>query len=179
MVQLVIHELVLDGQINANGKNSDDTGNPCGAGGTVLIDADLMSGSGSIWTFGRRPRSCSSSRNVGAEAGGRVAIYADVLTGFDPVGQVLANGQALKDCSFNRIKSAGAGTIYVLSAASTYGDLIVDAEGEAGATVATTLLPVIGGGTVGTADPDASAPADLWIEPDDPSYLFRAGVEGA
>jgi hypothetical protein len=177
VVSVTAGELALDGEIRAYGRNSDDTGNPSGAGGTVVLDVGTLSGDGLILANGGRGRSCTSSRNVGSGGGGRVAIGAGLLSGFDPATQIRVYGGANKNCSWAYLKSAGAGTAYVLTPGGTYGDLYVGMYTEASATVATTLLPAVGTGVVGVTV-DAADPADLWIEPQDSETLFDLGLEG-
>jgi hypothetical protein len=178
VVSVTAGELALDGEIRAYGRNSDDTGNPSGAGGTVVLDVGTLSGDGLILANGGRGRSCTSSRNVGSGGGGRVAIGAGQLSGFDPAGQIRVYGGANKNCSWAYLKSAGAGTAYVLTSGGTYGDLYVGMYTEASSTVATTLLPAVGTGVVGAVTVDATDPADLWIEPQDSETLFDLGLEG-
>ncbi|MEO1086650.1 MAG: hypothetical protein AAFY88_20645, partial [Acidobacteriota bacterium] len=116
-----------------------------------------------------------------AGGGGRIAVRASDLLGFDPAIQLDASGGTDLDHTVGGHLDggrAGAGTVFFQTAASTYGDLRVDARETAGQVPDRTVLPSLGEHTVGVADVDVERPTDLWIEPQDPAARFDLGVEG-
>ncbi|MEM1182458.1 MAG: hypothetical protein AAGM22_29190, partial [Acidobacteriota bacterium] len=149
-----------------------------GAGGTVVLDVDELSGGGLIdVSGGDNPR--YNSRYAGVGGGGRVAITVDLLTGFDPETQVvLAGGLRSRDGTAN--VQAGAGTLFVKSPGDPYGHLTVH-QGPVYPTIPAGLtpLPTVGTGTVGVVEVDTDAPSNLWLEDVDPASLFAHGVTGA
>jgi len=154
--------VVLDGELRARG-SADKNGS--GAGGSVLILAGSLSGSGAIDARGEGPH-C-----VKAGGGGRVAVWAGDLTGFDVTARVDVTGGPASCTVFG-----GVGTIFVHGPSSTWGDLrLVHTRGGL---VDPTWLPSIERGTVGTAAADADDPANLWITPAEPEALFSVGVVG-
>jgi hypothetical protein len=103
----------------------------------------------------------------------------DDLSSWDAVAQVAAWAGKRWHTSTGEVQRVSApGTIYLSSLTSTYGDLLVEQEGDDGEPVAPTVLPTPGTGTVGVATVDASDPADLWIEPQDAAAYFDLGVTG-
>jgi hypothetical protein len=101
------------------------------------------------------------------------------LSGFDPATQVSAFGNARYNGLWTLLACAAPGTIYHRSASSSHGDLYVAHWSDCtGKPSRNTVLPAVGSGVVGAADPDAETPADLWIEPQDPNTLFDLGVVG-
>lgn len=169
-IDLTVGTLVLDGELRArgSGETSADASRAAGAGGSVLIDASVVQGSGRIDVSGGTTKSCCSSNRAGAGGGGRVGIFADQLVGFDPVAQVLARGGA-------RINNNGAmsingyaapGTVFVRADGATFGRLIVDSGQEANGNDRVgppTALPVLGGGSVSGLEP---AGLDAWLSAD-------------
>ncbi|MEO1368273.1 MAG: hypothetical protein AAFX50_13960, partial [Acidobacteriota bacterium] len=173
VVEITADDLVIDGEILTDGALGEDDYYG-GAGGSVLIDVDRLSGSGTVKARG-------ADGGNGAGGGGRIAVHAGELLGFDPALQLDASGGTDFDntagSGYGEGGRAGAGTIFIKTAASTYGDLRVDAK-ESSDVPGRTVLPSLGEHTVGTADVDADQPADLWIEPLDPAARFDLGVEG-
>jgi hypothetical protein len=178
VIELAVGDLILDGEILARGLG-DASNRAGGAGGSVLITATTLSGTGLIDVSGGSTLPCCTSHRTGSGGGGRVALYADELQGFDPVLQVRAHGGARRDTNGAANAYAGPGTILVTTAASTFGDLIVDQGDPGGLPVAQTPLPAVGSGIMGATAPDTEDPAALWIEPQDPGGLFALGVSGA
>ncbi|MCP4658595.1 MAG: hypothetical protein GY856_24560, partial [bacterium] len=177
LVALDVGSLDLDGEILARGVQGDDK--PGGAGGSVLITADTMSGVGSIdvsggdteyvWDF-------NATIYLGAGGGGRIAIHAktDLSDDFDVANvanRINAQG------GMNYPSSSGSGTLFVHGPDSIHGDLVVDYDRENLFPVPT-VLPSIGQGIVGVVTPDSMDETDLWIEPQDPATRFSLGVVG-
>ena len=86
---LTTGDLVLNGEIRARGEKKQATGytDSSGAGGSVLIAATTMSGTGLIDPSGGDYQSINYMASSGG--GGRVALYVDTITGFDPATQVV------------------------------------------------------------------------------------------
>jgi len=125
-------------------------------------------------------RSTYTDRNVGSGGGGRVALEVGSLIGFASTAQVSASGAPRYSGANWQVVGCGApGTVFVRDGSMTYGELRVEHSTTCAAKPSPdTVLPMIGSGVVGAAEPDAEAPADLWIEPEDPNTLFSLGVVG-
>ncbi len=170
VVRIDTGDLVLEGKIRARGIDSHCGWDPAGGGGSVILRVvGSLSGSGVVDVSG----GASDCSGDGAGGAGRVVVEAGTLNGFDPEAQVVARGGARQRNV--PINYAGAGTVYVKTSSSTYGDLIVDQGGAGGKPVALTPLPVLGAGTVGTVTEDGS---DAWITPSDGDPDFDLGVTG-
>ena len=146
--------LVLEGALLAKGL--DACANGAGAGGSVLVRADVVRGAGSIDASGGgiRPIDCNS--NTGAGGGGRVALYADSFDGFDPAAQVSAYG----GWTWSVAKFAAPGTIFSKLAAQSHGVLLIDAGQHNGVDRSgpATELPELGQGSSRTSRPRAPTP---------------------
>ncbi|MEM8963525.1 MAG: hypothetical protein AAGD38_18730, partial [Acidobacteriota bacterium] len=175
--------VVLQGELWAHGGTRDRRtyGNhhlaSGGAGGSIRIVAGTLSGAGLIDVRGGDYLSHHASQHAGVGGGGRVALEVDDLSAFDLTTQVEARGGRAWNNSDVVLKAAGPGTVYSLESTDVFGHLRVDG-GAPGVTVVTTPLPVLGSGTVGTIEVDATDAQDLWIEPQDGSALF-IGAPGA
>ncbi|MDA8016718.1 MAG: carboxypeptidase regulatory-like domain-containing protein, partial [Thermoanaerobaculia bacterium] len=170
-VEISAGELVLDGTVRANGYTG-GSGDRGGAGGTVVIATAQLSGSGLL-----------EARGAGAPAsgggGGRIALYADEISGFDPATQASVRGGEAGSGSFaSLLARGGAGTVFVRTQDSIYGDLYVDARETSGLPVGLTPLPVLGSWTIASVEADAHHPADAWVEPTAAGAVFDLGVEG-
>ena len=147
VIELIAGEVILEGEIRARGVNG-GSNRPAGAGGSVLIDATRFSGSGSIDASGGR--SDANGEPTGPGGGGRVALYADELVGFDPATQIAVRGGRRLNGS-NVSGYASPGTVFVHHGASQYGDLVIDngenADGNDRPS-ASTILPTLGSGNV-------------------------------
>ncbi len=184
VVVLNVGELALFGEIRAQGegKTSGGLSEAGGAGGSVLVLADLVRGTGLIDVSGGQYRpndSTVESQRAGSGGGGRVALYVDAFSGFDPVAQTRTRGGLLQNSGASTLGYASPGTVYVKLPSQTYGRLIVDQGGiVAGKPIANTPLPSIGAGVVGTVTADTLDPTALWIEPADPTAKLGLGVSG-
>jgi hypothetical protein len=162
VVVLNVGELVLNGEIRAQGEKRqyDGSSDSSGAGGSVLIVAQSLSGTGLIDASGADYRYWNYWGGSGG--GGRVALYVSTFTGFDPAAQVRVWGGTL----FNNatiVRYAGPGTVYVKQPSETYGRLIVDSGEEANGTDRTGLvtpLPLLGTGAVAGFEVSGS---DAWV----------------
>ena len=175
ILTLDVDTLVLEGSLLARGQTGSND-HTAGAGGSILVQATTVSGaglmdaSGGSTSYGGEP--------VGPGGGGRVALYADTLVGFDPATQIISRGGS-RTASGSTNGYAGAGTVYVSTASSLSGDLRVDQGGTFGRTTAQTPLPAVGSGLVGVTEIDGDDPQALWIEPQDPAARFALGVVGS
>ncbi len=113
--------LVLDGTISANGANGDDEG--AGAGGSILLDADSISGSGSLSANGGTTGSSRYSSGYSA-GGGRIAVLFDSGT----TGSMSFSAHSQNDYH----TKGGAGTVFIDDGTGS-GDLFVDNIGLNGA----------------------------------------------
>ncbi|HEX6199484.1 MAG TPA: Ig-like domain-containing protein, partial [Thermoanaerobaculia bacterium] len=178
VLEITAAGVTVNGALLARGLG-DASNRAGGAGGSVLITATTLSGTGLIDVSGGSTLPCCTTHRTGSGGGGRVALYVDQLQGFDPVLQVRAHGGARRDTNGVANGFAGPGTILVSTSTSTFGDLLVDQGDPAGQPVAQTPLPAVGTGLVGATFPDAEDPAAMWIEPQDPGARFALGVSGA
>jgi hypothetical protein len=116
LVRLSAGALILDGSIVADGGESVYLA--AGSGGGVRIDVGELSGAGRISAQGG---DSINYPNYGGGGGGRIAVYYDVST--LPLENIDASGGSNNGTVAER--QGGAGTIYLKSSASQYGDLIV------------------------------------------------------
>ncbi|MBZ0089136.1 MAG: hypothetical protein K8H90_02030, partial [Thermoanaerobaculia bacterium] len=118
------------------------------------------------------------SRWVGSGGGGRIALYVDDLTTFDPSTQARSWGGAVGNCdgTVSSYGAAGAGTVYVMTPEMTYGELHVDngldADGDPrpGPDVA---LPSLGSGDLSLVEEFGD---DAWVTGSQP---FRPRWQGS
>jgi protocatechuate 3,4-dioxygenase beta subunit len=172
VISLNVGQLVLDGQILARGERKQTTGHgeSSGAGGSLLITvAGMLSGTGLIDASGGDYQEASYYGASGG--GGRVALNVGTLSGFDPVTQVKAWGGTTFSGT-PALLYAGTGTVFVKTAADTYGRLIVDSGRESNgaervnAQTSTlpatplTSLPALGTGTVTAFQTQGT---DAWV----------------
>ncbi|MEM9596044.1 MAG: Ig-like domain-containing protein, partial [Acidobacteriota bacterium] len=153
--------LVVDGEILAlGGASGFNSSRAPGAGGSVQIHTGTLRGTGRISVSGRSSNTnLTTGAMVGASGGGRIAIWADVLDGFDPEAELRATGGRRDTAS----DYAGPGTMLVKTAADSYGRLYVDNREDSGSDrpSAPIPLPALGGGAVTTFTPDGT---DAWLE---------------
>ena len=180
--------VVLDGEVTARGETADAAADyarfyrsGAGAGGTVRVTAASLSGFGRVDVSGgdHQRHGNAGTGHGGQGGGGRVALYVDDLSAFDPAAQVRAVGGAKLRLDGTITSEAGAGTVLVFDSGATYGDLIVDQRSVGGYGIGATPLPAIGTGSIGAVTAEAASPADAWIEPADPATTFDVGVVGA
>ena len=169
-VHLTAPEMVLGGGITARGVGRAGEGGS-GAGGSIWLEAGTLAGRGVLDASGEDYHWCPAGpfRLEGAGAGGRIALDADALLGFDPVTQTRVEGGQENDCFDTLFGIAGAGTVYLRTAGDVYGSLRVDAGAARGnsaepdgLTPAATPLPVLGTGLVSATVAEG---ADLWVTP--------------
>ena len=110
LARIVAQTLALDGAIKADGGNGVFDGSG-GSGGSIRIDVGSLSGAGQITAIG------GTGVAGGGGGGGRIAIYYQTLSGFDP-------NRAAAFGGLNAI--GGAGTVYLQGPTREGGELIVD-----------------------------------------------------
>jgi hypothetical protein len=115
----------FNGNITANGVDgiySSDYHPGGGAGGSIWISANIATGTGEITANGGNGSQYMGSYRSGAGAGGRIALYFDTD---NFTGTTTAYGGAGCDNIYG-----GAGSIYRKSGSQTYGDLVIDNQGN-------------------------------------------------
>lgn len=184
-VRLSAPSVRLDGEIRAGGTkrgwtDGTEIHRTGGAGGTVVVTAQSLAGSGAIDVSGGDGEGCSRSLNsqgvwtwypAGPGGGGRVALLVSDLSSFDAIQRVDLLGGAYPACQTIPAQTAGSGTLYLHHAGSTFGELFV-----AGSSSLVTELPKLGAGVVGSVA--AGASGSLWITPADAATKFDLGVVG-
>jgi hypothetical protein len=127
--------LSLDGTVSSNAFSTGTYG--AGAGGSVWIDTQTLTGGGSITANG-----ANGSGGCGG-GGGRIAIY------YTSLGGTIASSLFTKVTAYGGCYTTtcgAAGTIYMKKNTQTYGDLIVDNNAKT-----TTVDTFIRGGTTSTS----------------------------
>ncbi len=161
VIDLTVGTLVLGGEIRALGLGARNR--PGGAGGTVLVDADTILGTGQIDASGGSTSAVFTNERVGAGGGGRIALYARDLTGFIPVAQTRVEGGVQTDTDGAVNRYAAPGTVYVFDKDdSAYGDLLIDAGQRNGQDRRgpVTRLPILGSGVVASLTAEGE---DAWL----------------
>ncbi|HSL82916.1 MAG TPA: Ig-like domain-containing protein, partial [Thermoanaerobaculia bacterium] len=120
-------ELFLDGTVLARGVGNVAGANEAsaGAGGAVYLNAGSLSGSGTVDASGGDQNRCSIAFGEGSGGGGRIAIHAGALVGFDPDVQTTARGGTQFQCD-SPAGYAGAGTVLTKLGGVLHGRLRVD-----------------------------------------------------
>ena len=170
VLRLDVGELVLDGELRSRGGTGEGA-RAGGAGGSILVTTDRLSGTGVIDAGGAQVAGNGAAGYNGPGGGGRVAVHADEIVGFDPATQIRVEGG---DNNHHLNLHAGPGTVFVKTTASTYGDLLLrSGTTPDGSAVPATELPALGTGTVSLAEVSG---ADLWVSG---ATAFRERWHGA
>ena len=149
LARITAHDFLLDGRIDASGDGK-DPGGPAslgggGAGGSVLIDTDILRGTGEVSADGGSTHS-ESLRGAGAGGGGRIAVYRGDGSGF--TGRIHAYGGALLPAVSTKTGPVGgAGTVFLKGDDQAWGDLVIDNAGRVQA-AHRTVHRAIGQGTI-------------------------------
>ncbi len=186
LLTIVAAEVVLDGEIRARGASRDATATPPqyydggGAGGTVLMSAPVLRGTGTIdVSGGSYVAHSTASSAAGGGGGGRVALWVNETLTFDAAIGVFAVGGTSTRLGATLHPQAAPGTVFVVGPSATDGDLLVDAGPDTGTDpIPDTTLPAVGSGTVGLVEISTDDPTDAWIEPTDALTLFDLGTTG-
>ena len=135
--RIIAQTLNLDGSILANG----DGGGCCdaggGSGGGIRIDVSTLRGVGQIRANGQEGKG-RVNIGGGGGSGGRIAVYYQVISGFD-----LSKIGAFGGLGAGGLPNGAAGTVYLQGPGRESGELIVDNNNLSA--VATTIVPVAGG----------------------------------
>ena len=135
--RIIAQTLNLDGAILANG----DGGGCCdaggGSGGGLRIDVGTLRGFGQIRANGQEGKG-RVNIGGGGGGGGRIAVYYQVISGFD-----LSKIGAFGGLGAGGLSSGAGGTVYLQGPGRESGELIVDNNNLTA--VATTIAPVAGG----------------------------------
>jgi hypothetical protein len=183
MVDIVAGSLEIDGDVLSRGESQPEYGGS-GAGGSILVRTDSLTGVGRIDASGGDDDGISSSSSSwyaeGAGGGGRIAVYATTLSSwFDPLDQLRAlGGRRLTTWLKPPLLEgyAAPGTILVKTSGDSHGRLIVDpgvAEDGSHRKGAPTELPALGSGSVISFE---ATGADAWVGAESP---FRPRWVGA
>ena len=146
-LEIRVPELVLNGTIYAKGSGKRSSSSNYlggGAGGSILIRSENITGSGEIDVNGGDGYYTSTSGNNYSGAGGRIAIYYDSYgDGSVPIDQGLSLQAYPGTTPAGPGFTAAPGTVFLKQTAQQYGDLIVDAyPGYEGGRL--TTLPMVG-----------------------------------
>ena len=114
-------DVIINGEINVDGEVVfDSTGGAAGAAGSVLIEADSVSGTGRIHADGLYNQGKDSAYDGQNGAGGRIAILTTA-----PVDLATLTVSASADVCGSNSKKAQAGTVYLKDASMDKGVLYV------------------------------------------------------
>lgn len=159
--------LVLDGELRARGTDNFSMRRPAGAGGTVMIEAGSIEGSGLVDASGgdidMDSPAFQTNWESGSGGGGRVGLVLDVLGSFEPRAQIRAWGGKRRLEGWSTAYAAP-GTVLVETLAAPQGLLIVDAgetSGGADRSGPITTLPALGSGAISAVE---VAAGDLWVQ---------------
>ena len=126
----VLGILSNDGSIKADGQDSASSPNNYlmgGSGGSVLIDAKTITGTGTITANGANTNGSTPTCSGGG--GGRIALYYEQIGGvFASTASMFSKLQAFGGlCSASATaNNGGAGTIFLKSSSESYGDMIIN-----------------------------------------------------
>ncbi len=116
LVRIVADTIVVDGIIKANALSPESFSSGGGSGGGIRIDVNTLSGTGDVQAIGGNGIS-----GLGG-GGGRIAIYYDDISAFDP-NNISARGG---------VASGGAGTLFLKQTSQAFGDLFIDNDSLVG-----------------------------------------------
>ncbi len=133
-------DLICDGSIAASGAGTSGRG---GAGGSIWITAESLSGEGTVTANG-------SPGSEGSGGGGAIALEFRATSG-----SILTTVRASGGATGIR---GGAGTVLLAGPGSTFGDLVIDNSGTNGQV---TSLPALGGGVAQPGSGGATLETDL------------------
>jgi hypothetical protein len=121
VMRVITDTLELDGDLLANGEEGYNAG---GAGGSIHVEAGVLTGAGLMSATGGTFSMYDESEYQSAGAGGRISLYVDDRSGF--TGTMEAFSGIYDETT---PVTAGTGTIFVKESAQTDGHLIVDNGG--------------------------------------------------
>ncbi len=143
----VLGVLSNDGAIKADGQDAVSSANNWimgGAGGSVLVDAKTITGTGTFTANGANTNGSTTTCSGGG--GGRIALYYEQIGGvFASTASMFSKLQAYGGlCSSSATaNNGGAGTIFLKSSSEAYGDMIINNNSVVtGSSYSTTPLTV-------------------------------------
>ena len=117
--------LVVDGRIEAVGTMDKNLARSGGTGGSIWIDANQISGSGTIDASACPKSFYTSDQGVSIGSGGRIALYTQSPLAF-PMANVLCSGTSYAGTgATSKTRISGPGTIFVKDSTQTHGTLYV------------------------------------------------------
>ena len=117
--------LVVDGRIEAVGTMDKNIVRSGGTGGSIWIDANQISGSGTIDASACPKSFYTSDQGVSIGSGGRIALYTLSPLAF-PISNVFCSGTSYAGTgSTSKTRISGPGTIFVKDPTQTHGTLYV------------------------------------------------------
>jgi RHS repeat-associated protein len=140
LIRIIAQTLNLDGAILANGSGGGTADAGGGSGGAIRIDVGTLSGTGQVRANGQdgKPR---VNIGGGGGGGGRVAIYYQIVSGFD-----LAKISAFGGTGNGGQPNGGSGTVYLQGPAREAGELIIDNNNLAVSSLTTPIPNPASGG---------------------------------
>jgi len=125
-VKLVVSgDVTVDGSILAIGTIDLNVVRSGGTGGSVWIDANQISGTGTINASACQPNYFSSDQAVGPGSGGRIALYTKSALSI-PRANLVCNGSSYQGTSASsKTKIASAGTIFIKDDTMSNGALLL------------------------------------------------------
>lgn len=135
-IQLTVSgTLTVAGTLSSNGNAAPGNGTGGGSGGSVYLNAATITGGGTIRANGGTGGGAGCCNNgAGGGGGGRIAVYYTTNT-FSGTTSAYSGARG----SVNAYPG-GAGTVYLKSAAATYGDLVLDSNSPSGTAAAARQL---------------------------------------
>ncbi len=135
--RIIAQTLNLDGSILANGGGGGCCDAGGGSGGGVRIDVGTLRGNGQIRADGQEGKG-RVNIGGGGGGGGRIAVYYQVISGFD-----LTKISAFGGTGNGGQPNGAAGTVYLQGPGREAGELVVDNNSLTASP--TTLIPIAGG----------------------------------
>ena len=125
LIQLQAQTLQLDGKIVADGGGPQGGYAAGGSGGSILLTVSTLTGSGQILAAGGNGYygDTTGALHVGSGGGGRIAVYASDMSGFNLANITAPGGSGTSSAD------GGPGTIYLDNTSTNTKTLIVDATG--------------------------------------------------
>ena len=123
VIKLIADELILNGQLYANGTRSNENYTGGGSGGSLWLDVGELSGGGGITAYGGEGSGAGPNESGGG-GGGRIAIYYTTNVNFNLTSRVLNYGHRGDNQSFY----AAPGTTYIRDKNNAVGEVWLDNE---------------------------------------------------
>jgi len=135
-------ELLLDGELSANGGDAAYAGG--GSGGSIQMHVTTLKGSGTITANGGDSKYSNGDVCSCGGGGGRIALYYENASEFNLANVTAYGGKYTTNNNANY--NGGAGTIYLKPSTAAFGDLLVNNNGML-TRADSTPLPAVGQGS--------------------------------